>query len=63
MSFISKKQKLAFDLQRLEQRQQKLELAKLRKQEALENVDLDEEMGDKIKISRKDYDLLQQAKE
>jgi len=63
VSFISKKQKLAFDLQRLEQRQQKLELAKLRKQEALENVDLDEEMGDKIKISRKDYDLLQQAKE
>ena len=62
VSFISKKQRLEFELQRLNERQQKLELAVLKKQADLENVD-NEEDGFRIKISAKDYELLQRAKQ
>jgi hypothetical protein len=63
VSFLSKRQRLEYDMQRLEQRQQKLELAKLRKQEALENIDDDDGLDMKVKVSMKDYDLLQRAKQ
>ena len=62
ISFISKKQRLEFELQRLNERQQKLELAVLKKQADLENAN-DEEDGFRIKVSAKDYELLQRAKE
>jgi LAS superfamily LD-carboxypeptidase LdcB len=64
VSFLSKRERLEMQLERLEEKKNKLELAKQKKQADLmlmEDEDSDEDFF-KYRISSKDYDLLQQAK-
>ncbi len=58
---MTKRQKMEFELQRLNEREEKLQLAKAKKEADLEL--LEEEKDDFIvKISLADYELLKQAK-
>ena len=58
---MTKRQKMEFELQRLNEREEKLQLAKAKKAADLEL--LEEEKDDfRVKISLADYELLKQAK-
>ena len=58
---MTKRQKMEFELQRLNEREEKLQLAKAKKEADLEL--LEEEKDDfRVKISLADYELLKQAK-
>ena len=64
VSFLTKRQRLEMQLERLEEKKNRLELAKQKKQADLmlmEDENSNEEFF-KYKISAKDYDILQQAK-
>ncbi len=65
LSFLTKKQKLELQLQRIEHRQQQLEASKQQKQADLMNAGNENEDANlfSYKISAKDYDLLQKAKQ
>ena len=58
---MTKRQKMEFELQRLNEREEKLQLAKAKKEA---DLDLLEEEKDnfRVKISLADYELLKQAK-
>ena len=59
---MTKKERLEFELQRIKDREEKLQLQKLKKQEALENVD-NEDTGFKFTISAEDMRILTIAKQ
>ena len=58
---MTKRQKMEFELQRLNEREEKLQLAKAKKEADLDL--LEEEKDDfRVKISLADYEILKQAK-
>ena len=58
---MTKRQKMEFELQRLNEREEKLQLAKAKKEADLQL--LEEEKDDfRVKISLADYEILKQAK-
>ena len=58
---MTKRQKMEFELQRLNERKEKLQLAKAKKEADLQL--LEEEKDDfRVKISLADYEILKQAK-
>ena len=58
---MTKRQKMEFELQRLNEREEKLQLAKAKKEADL--LLLEEEKDDfRVKISLADYEILKQAK-
>jgi hypothetical protein len=61
ISFLSKKQRLEAELARINEREQKLILARAKKQADLELL-RDEKDDFKVKISLADYEILKQAK-
>ena len=61
ISFLSKRERLANQLRRLEERQQKLEVLKLKKAADLELIS-DDEDDFRVKISQKDFEILKRAK-
>ena len=61
ISFLSKRERLANQLRRLEERQHKLEVLKLKKEADLELAS-DGEDDFRVKISQKDFEILKRAK-
>ena len=59
--FLSKRQKMEFELERINERQQKLKLSKAKKEADLQLLD-DEQDDFRVKISLADFELLKQAK-
>ena len=58
---MTKRQKIEFELQRLNEREEKLQLAKAKKEADLELLE-EEKDNFRVKISLADYELLKQAK-
>ena len=59
--FMSKRQKVEFELERINERQRKLEKSKSKKEADLQLLD-DEQDDFRVKISLADFELLKQAK-
>ena len=57
INFLTKKEKLQFELERLKEREEKLQLAKRKKEADLALAD-DEQDNFKVKISMEDYEIL-----
>ena len=59
--FLSKREKMQFELERINERQRKLEKSKSKKEADLQLLD-DEQDDFRVKISLADFELLKQAK-
>ena len=59
--FLSKREKMQFELERINERQRKLEMSKAKKEADLQLLD-DEQDDFRVKISLSDFELLKQAK-
>ena len=59
--FLSKREKMQFELERINERQRKLEMSKAKKEADLQLLD-DEQDDFRVKISLADFELLKQAK-
>ena len=62
ISFLSKRERLENQLRRLEERQHKLEVLKLKKEADIELASDDDEDNFRVKISQKDFEILKRAK-
>ena len=62
INFLTKKEKLQFELERLKEREERLQIAKRKKEADLALAD-DEQDNFKVKISMEDWEILKQAKQ
>ena len=62
INFLTKKEKLQFELERIKEREERLQLAKRKKEADLALAD-DEQDNFKVKISMEDWEILKQAKQ
>ena len=62
INFLTKKEKLQFELERIKEREERLQIAKRKKEADLALAD-DEQDNFKVKISMEDWEILKKAKQ